>query len=247
MLSNNLSKFIKSLQLKKYRAEHSCFFVEGRVNVLEVLRSNFNVKMVLVTQEFFLEVKENALPHLPIELVKESDLEKIGTFKSNNFGLAVIEIPQNSDLDYNPSEWSLAYDQINDPGNFGTIIRTADWFGVKNIYCSLDSVDLYNPKVINSTKGSFTRVKVHYVDLNEFLTDKNFVTAEMDGKNVSDFKWEQGGVILMGNESHGVDKSLSQKATTKLTIPKIGGAESLNVAVASAIFCSDMVSKFTRE
>jgi RNA methyltransferase, TrmH family len=247
MLSNNLSKFIKSLQLKKYRAEHSCFFVEGRVNVLEVVRSNFNVKMVLVTQEFFDEVKENALPNLQIELVKESDLEKNGTFKSNNFGLAVVEIPQNTDLNYNPGEWSLAYDQINDPGNFGTIIRTADWFGIKNIYCSLDSVDLYNPKVVNSTKGSFTRVKVHYVDLNEFLADKNFVTAEMDGKNLYDFKWEQGGVILMGNESHGVDKSLSKKATVKLTIPKIGDAESLNVAVASAIFCSDMVSKFTRE
>ncbi len=242
MLSNNNSKFIKSLQLKKHRTEHSCFFVEGRINVLEVLQSSYKVKTVLVTNEFYKEVKEFINAETELIEVKEADLEKIGTYTTNNFGLAVVYMSE-SKTHFDENSWSLAFDDINDPGNLGTIVRTADWFGIKNIYCSKESVDFYNPKVINSTKGSFTRVSVHYLDLDIFLKDKSVVSAEMKGTNVFDFNWSHGGVLLMGNESHGVRNSLSKICKDKITIPRIGHAESLNVAVATAIFLSDMVSK----
>jgi TrmH family RNA methyltransferase len=240
ILSSNLSKFIKSLQLKKFRTEQNCFFVEGKVNVLEALSSNFVIKHLLITLDNYESVKDIVKNDAEIIVVKESDLEKVGTYQSNNFGLAVLEIPQSKNAEFDPETWSLAFDNINDPGNFGTIIRTADWFGVKNIYCSKDSVDFYNPKVINSTKGSFARVNIHYVDLEDFLKNKNLVSAEMDGKNYREFDWKGGGILLMGNESHGVRKELSELCKAKLTIPRKGKAESLNVAVATALFCAEI-------
>ena len=243
MLSSSSSKFIKSLQLKKYRKEHSCFFVEGRINVLEVLCSDFVVKTVLVTAEYQKEVEKVVQNGVEIIVVKINDLEKIGTYKSNNFGLAVVEMPNYATIDFSVDSWSLAFDDINDPGNLGTIVRTADWFGIKNIYCSLESVDFYNPKVINSTKGSFTRVKIHYVDLAQFLADKHVVSAEMNGRDLYQFEWPKKGVLLMGNESHGVSSALSGLCSSKITIPKLGGAESLNVSIATAIICSDIFAK----
>jgi RNA methyltransferase, TrmH family len=243
MLSNSSSKFIKSLQLKKYRREHSSFFVEGRINVLEVLESNFEVISVLVTSEYVSEVKDYLKVGIELIEVKEADLAKIGTYQSNNFGLAVVRMPDENISNFNNQEWSLAFDDINDPGNLGTIVRTADWFGIKNIYCSMESVDFYNPKVINSTKGSFSRVNVHYVDLEEFLKDKEVVSAEMNGTNLHQYIWATGGVILMGNESHGVKNSLSKLCKQKITIPRVGGAESLNVAVATSIIIADLSAK----
>jgi RNA methyltransferase, TrmH family len=240
MLSSSKSKFIKSLQLKKFRQEQNCFFVEGKINVMECLLSNFQLISLFLTHSA-LELIEKIIPkNVEINLVSESDLEKVGTYQSNNFGIAVLAMPQKSSVFYDENEWSLAFDTINDPGNLGTIIRTADWFGIKNIYCSADSVDVFNPKVLNSTKGSFARVNVHYLGLETFLKDKIVVSAEMNGEPLSSYNWKKGGILLMGNESHGVKKELSDLCVAKLTIPKIGKAESLNVAVATSLFCYEM-------
>ena len=245
MISNNQSKIIKSLQLKKYRKLHSSFFIEGKINVLEALESNFVVKTVFVTLEHEELVRSKCSESVEIVSVNDKELQKVGTYKTNNFGIAILEIPL-SEKTYNKDEWSIALDDINDPGNLGTIIRTADWFGIRNIYCSMDSVDVYNPKVLNSTKGSFSRVSVHYVDLNDFLTDKFTVTAEMEGESLYDFHWPKGGILIMGNESHGVSKSISELAKAKVTIPSQGKAESLNVGIATAIICSDILAKSNR-
>ena len=136
---------LKSLQLKKYRKLHSSFFIEGRINVLEALDSNFVIKTVFVTKEYEDLIKDKCSEDIDIVLINEKELQKIGTYKTNNFGVAILEIPA-TEINYNKNEWSLALDDINDPGNLGTIIRTADWFGIKNIYCSLDSYSFTNVK-----------------------------------------------------------------------------------------------------
>lgn len=246
MISNKQSKIIKSLQLKKYRKLHSSFFVEGKINVLEALTSNSVVKTVFVTADYEEIVRSRLLNNCEVIVVSAKELEAVGTYKSNNFGLAIIEMRLEKPV-FNNSEWVIALDGINDPGNLGTIIRTADWFGIKNIYCSEDSVDVYNPKVLNSTKGSFARVNVIYTDLDAFLKGKFTVTAEMDGENLYDYKWGNGGVIVMGNESHGISDLISNTSNAKITIPSIGAAESLNVGVATAIICSDLRSKLRRK
>lgn len=244
MLSNSTSKFIKSLQLKKFRKAHSSFFVEGKVNVLEILTSHHTISHILVTKEFYAVVLSLASPQTEVLEVTENDLLKVGTLKSNSFGLAVARIPESSSAALKDGEWALALDDVNDPGNLGTILRTADWFGISKVFCSMDTVDFYNPKVINSTKGSFGRVEVIYTDLVELLSTSHGVSAEMQGEPLYTFKWpSRGGVIVMGNESHGVSSAVSHQCKHCITIPKYGQAESLNVAVATSIICSDLRSK----
>jgi len=243
-MKHELLKFIKSLQLKKFRKLHSSFFVEGKVNILEALESDFKVKHLLITPEGLNDISSELIKDISVISVSEKELLKIGTFRSNSFGLIVLEIPENEKLQLEPGEWCLALDDVNDPGNLGTIVRTADWFGIKKVFCSIETVDFYNPKVVNSTKGSFSRVSVIYTELSQLVSGNSSITAEMNGKNLYDFEWPQsGGVVLMGNESHGVSKELSKLASHKLTIPRLGGAESLNVGIATSIFCSDLAQK----
>lgn len=240
-MKNELLKFIKSLQLKKFRKAHSSFFVEGKVNVLEALDSEFTVTHLLLTPEGIENCAKMGLKKYNVVSVSEKELKNIGTYKSNSFGLAVLKMPNHLDKSLRKGEWALALNNVNDPGNLGTIIRTADWFGIKTVYCSAETVDFYSPKVINSTKGSFSRVSVIYKDLIDVIKNKETVTAEMTGASLYDFKWSnEGGIILMGNESHGVSLELSSLADKKLTIPQVGGAESLNVAIATSIFCSEL-------
>lgn len=244
MLSNSTSKFIKSLQLKKFRNAHSSFFVEGKVNVLEILTSRYSISHLLVTKEFFSLVQSLASSKTEVIEVTEKDLLKVGTFKSNTFGLAVATIPEPTSITLEPGEWAIALDDVNDPGNLGTILRTADWFGVSKVFCSLDTVDFYNPKVINATKGSFARVEVVYTDLTHLLANHVGVSAEMDGEPLYGFYWpKSGGLIVMGNESHGVSNAISALCQHQITIPKFGQAESLNVAIATSIICSDLRAK----
>lgn len=243
-MRNELLKFIKSLQLKKFRKAHSSFFVEGKVNVLEAIDSEFKISHLLLTPEALNSFNKMDLSGLEVHTVSEKELKNIGTYKTNSFGLAVLEMPVNLRSGLKKGEWSIALEDLNDPGNLGTIIRTADWFGIEKVFCSSDTVDFYSPKVINSTKGSFARVSVFYCNLNDLVKENNVVTAEMVGHNVYDYDWpDEGGIILMGNESHGVSNDLSSLASKKLTIPQYGGAESLNVAIATSIFCSELARK----
>ena len=238
MFTKNQAKLIKSLQDKKNRVELGLFLVEGEKSVVEVLNSNFEIDFVLTTTEFFdkygEKIREKAKAY---EIVNQFDLEKVGTFETNDSALAIVKQNINTEPKINKNEIALALDEIKDPGNLGTIIRIADWYGIKNIVASKETVDFYNPKVITATKGSFTRVNIFYTNLNDFLskTESPILGAFLNGKNIHKTKFPTGGILLMGNESNGISKEIEKFVTKKITIPAFGIAESLNVAIATAV------------
>ncbi len=170
MISKSTAKFIKSLQIKKYRIIEGCFLVEGAKNVQELIHSDYKVRMVLGTAVFF---NNNQVLGLKSQFekmeVSQMELVGLGTFQANNQALGVAEIPPNQNVSLNNKEFTLVSDRIQDPGNLGTIVRVADWYNIKNLICSTDTADFYNPKVINATMGSFTRVNHFYTDLKSFL------------------------------------------------------------------------------
>ncbi len=236
--TKNQAKIIKSLQDKKNRVELGLFLVEGEKSVVEVLNSTFEIDFVLTTTEFFdkcgEKIREKAKSY---EIVNQFDLEKVGTFETNNSALAVVKQNKNTEPKIGNNEIVLVLDEIKDPGNLGTIIRIADWYGIKNIIASKETVDFYNPKVITATKGSFTRVNIFYTDLKDFLSKKKLpvLGAFLNGGNIHKTKFPASGILLMGNESNGVSKEIEKFVTEKITIPAFGMAESLNVAIAAAI------------
>lgn len=176
--------------------------------------------------------------------VTETELQKISTLQTPQSILALVHIPKQTDIDVNrlKNKFSLVLDDVQDPGNFGTIIRTADWFGIKNIICSEHTVEAYNPKTVQSTMGSLCRVNVQYTSLNDFLATSKLPVygALLNGANIYKTQWNNEGLILLGNEGHGISKELIEKINFPVTIPRFGDAESLNVAVSAAIFCSEI-------
>ena len=239
MISNRESKFIKSLQLKKFRQLENQFVVEGAKNVLELLKSDLKVVKIYTTTSFQI-INNELLENSGIELVnvKEAELSKVGTFSNNNAALAVVEIPTYLPLDQSQSV--LAFDRIKDPGNLGTVIRIADWYGFTDIVCSPESVDCYNPKVISATMGSFARVRVHYLPLDELLANSNHVYGTtLQGENIHQLEFQEPAVVVFGNESEGLADHLKKYLTKEVYIPGYGGAESLNVAVSTAVFCDN--------
>ena len=176
--------------------------------------------------------------------VNNAELEKISTLQTPQGILALVHIPAKQKLDFNSlkNSFSLVLDDVQDPGNFGTIIRTADWFGIKNIICSENTVEAYNPKTVQSTMGSLCRMNINYVKLETFLTEAKLPIfgALLAGNNIYETKWGNEGLILLGNEGHGISQELISKISIPITIPRFGEAESLNVAVSAAIFCSEL-------
>ncbi|WP_420386123.1 RNA methyltransferase [Roseivirga sp.] len=237
MLSKRQSKYFKSLQLKKYRQTEGKFLVEGAKGVEEVLQSDFEVEALIGTSAYLSSLAENLKSKAKETIeAKETDLLQVGTFKSNNTGIAVVKIPGQDRNVVEEKGLILALDAVNDPGNLGTIIRIADWYGIKTLVCSMDTADVYNPKVINSTMGSFTRVNVMYADLKDYLSksDKKVYGALLEGESI--YKTDlTDGIVLMGSESHGISEELRPFVTDPVKIPGRGGAESLNVAVATAV------------
>lgn len=236
MITNNQKKFVKSLAQKKFRIEHNCFVVEGVKLVKELLQSDFDVVNIFATSDW---IEKNS--SVDAEQVSSKDLAIMSSFKTANEVLAVVKQKQLENVDYS-EHFTIALDNIQDPGNLGTIVRTADWFGVKSIVCSKDSVDVYNPKVIQSTMGSIFRVGVYYTDLKDYLSNKKNVVyaATLSGKNIYKQKLQKdNAVLLMGNESKGVSSELLSFVNEEISIPKIGEAESLNVATATAILCAE--------
>ncbi len=238
MLTKNQAKLIKSLDEKKNRVELGLFLVEGEKSVAEVLDSDFEISLVVATTEFFDiygdKVREKAES---FEIVNQSELEKIGTFKTNDAAIAVVKQKYNETFEIGKQELVLALDEVKDPGNLGTIIRIADWYGIKNIVASRETVDFYNPKVVTATKGSFTRVNMFYTDLKDFISGSKLpvLGAFLDGENIHKTKFPESGILVMGNESNGISKEIEKLVTQKITIPAYGKAESLNVAIATAI------------
>lgn len=238
MLSKNQIKYINSLQQKKFRLEHQSFVVEGAKSVIELLKSNFEIELLFVTQLFFKE-NEALLQNLSTtpEVVEENELEKAGSFSSNNAALAVVKTKKNVDLLVSDNEFALILDDIRDPGNLGTIIRIADWYGITKIICSNSTVDVYNPKVINSTMGSFTRISLYYTDLEDFIKNQrvNIYGTLLEGENIHKTNFANSGYIVIGNEANGISEEIIKLITHKITIPKFGGAESLNAGIATAV------------
>lgn len=245
MLTKQTVKFTKSLQNKKFRRLYNQFIIEGEKSVLEVLSSDFKIEKLLVTSYFHTKYKQLLAPFSAlIELAGDMELDTIGSLQSNDAAIAVcvekdVTLPESI-----KGEWVIALDNINDPGNLGTIIRIADWYGITKIICSEDTADFYNPKVINASKGSFLRVQVHYTDLPVFLKQQSVSVygADLHGENIHTAVFEKEGILVMGNEAHGISGEVKACITQMVTIPKFGQAESLNVGIATAICCDRIKS-----
>ncbi|MEP5612416.1 MAG: RNA methyltransferase [Cyclobacteriaceae bacterium] len=239
MISKNELKLIKSLKVKKYRVREKRFLVEGAKNVLELIKSTYVTDQILCTQEFY-GTNEGYLKNLDTHIVSEKVLEDTGTFKTNSTCLAVARSKEQPIGDIDLTKQIFVLDGVSDPGNLGTIIRTLDWFGFGQLVCSLDSAEFYNPKVINSTMGSFAKVTLCYTDLAKFLSQSNLSIygAEMNGLNLFDSKIEDPSVIVMGSESHGLSEDVKSMLNFSVSIPRFGDAESLNVATATGIIAS---------
>lgn len=243
MLSKNTLKFIKSLQQKKFRKQEQSFFVEGAKNVTELLQSDFEITHLLCTKKF-VEENHHLLPRAGGSLyeVSQKELESMGTFQSNDSALAVAKVKSNESFELDSNEWVIALDDVRDPGNLGTIIRIADWYGIKKILISNESADIYNPKVLHASMGSFTRIEFFYTDLANFFSKGNYAIygAFLEGKNIYEVDFGSGGIILMGNESNGICLEVGKFVSQKITIPRFGQAESLNVAIATSIICDNV-------
>ncbi len=238
MLTKNQIKYVQSLHIKKNRILHGTFLVEGAKNVLETVNSDFQIETLFVTEHFYKE-NRNVLDKQKsaFELIVTTELERLGTFATNDSAIAVVKTKNNQKL-LAENEIVLVLDDIRDPGNLGTIIRIADWYGLKKIVCSKNTVDFYNPKVIAATMGSFLRIKLFYTDLDEYLSGKNtgFIGgAVMNGTSVYKMQLPKSGYLIIGNESNGISKEVQLFVNQRITIPKRGEAESLNAGIATAI------------
>ena len=237
MLSKNQIKLISSLQQKKYRFANQLFFAEGVKVIQELVKSNFELEHLYTTKEDFKDIPSNK-----ITLITENELNKISALATPNTCLAVFKIPMESKII--ESGLVLALDSVRDPGNMGTILRLCDWFGIEQLVCSKQTVDIYNPKVVQATMGSITRVNVNYVDLAPFLkkTKLPVFGTFMDSDNIYKTHLPQEGIIVMGNEANGISESIEKLVTKRITIPRFGQlqiTESLNVATATAIILSE--------
>lgn len=242
MLSKNQIKLITSLQQKKYRKQHQLFFAEGVKVIEELLRSKYELQTLFVTEPLDFKVSTDK-----IYTISPAELKKISALTTPNNCLAVFKIP----MEYFSLKEGLivALDDVRDPGNLGTIIRLCDWFGVEQLVCSSETVDIYNPKVVQATMGSIGRVAVLYTDLVSFLktTSLPVFGTFMDGENIYKKDLPSNAILIMGNEANGISDEVAQCMTSKLTIPRFGQlqeTESLNVATATAIILSEFKRNF---
>lgn len=237
MVSKNQIKLITSLQQKKFRQIHKLFLAEGVKVIQELLQSNFVLEHLYVTETIFDEVDETKKTK-----ISDSDLKRISSLSTPNNCLALFEIPDQKPR--NDKGLVVVLDDVRDPGNLGTIIRLCDWYGVEQMVCSEQTVDVYNPKVVQATMGSISRVSVAYVDLEKYLKRASvpIFGTFMDGKNVYSETLAQEGILVLGNEANGISDKIEKLVTNKLAIPRFGKlqqTESLNVATATAIFLSE--------
>lgn len=241
MLSKAQIKLIKSLHNKKFRKETNMFIAEGKKLVEDIADSTFEILHVYATSRY-----TGSLKHMQIT---EDELSQISTLTAPQAILALCKIPESAGpLPVMKNEWALALDDMRDPGNLGTIIRIADWFGIEHIFCSDESVELYNPKTVQATMGSIARVKVHYLDLADTLTGyKNegmpIYGGSLQGKNIYNEQLGNNGILVIGNEANGISEKVARTITHQVSIPSYAkgkGAESLNAAVAAAVLCAEI-------
>jgi RNA methyltransferase, TrmH family len=240
MISKNEAKYIQSLFHKKTREAEGVFIVEGPKMLEEVLASDYVTRKIYATGEWMKVDRDIA----EVITVSEDELQRISGLQTANQVLAVVEQKKNVAAPFFKRKLSIVLDNLQDPGNLGTIIRIADWFGVKQIIAGNDTVELYNPKVIQSTMGSFVRVGIWYYDLEDIIkkADVPVYGALLNGKSVFEMSRVEEGLLVIGNESKGISGAIKQLVTEPITIPRFGGAESLNAAVATGIILSHIVA-----
>lgn len=244
--SKSKIKFIKSLRLKKYRLQENSFILEGAKNVKLLLESDYEISMVVATASFLHEYTSLLLKrNIEVFQVNEKVLSSLGTFQENNAALAVATIPANKPFTIHKHQYGLVLDGISDPGNLGTIIRVADWYGMAGVICSTNTVERYNPKVLHASMGSFINTKVYYTDLPSYLaqTSLPIIGTFTKGENLHDPQtvWPSEGLIIIGNEAKGISETLMPYIQQKISIPNYGHAESLNAALATAIVSDNLI------
>lgn len=239
MVVKSRLKFINGLQLKKNRAQQGLFVAEGVKLVTELLASAYKVDKIYATTK-------DILPNnTSVELVTSHELAKMSGLKNPNKVLGVFHIPAADTVP--KDDWLVALDNVRDPGNLGTILRLCDWFGISSLVCSKNTVDCYNPKVLQASMGSIARVKICYTDLERFFTDTSLpiYTTGMEGASVYGITMPKKGILVMGNEGQGVSKLLETMSSKQISIPQFAEntAESLNVAMATAILLNEIRRK----
>lgn len=246
MLSKNKVKYIHSLELKKFRNEYNAFIAEGNKLVADMLPA-FDCEFLLAKPSWM--ATQGDIPAKELLVAEDEDIRKASLLKNPQDVLAIFKRPAWSMKEINPdTQLILALDGIQDPGNLGTIIRLADWFGIEHIVCSIDTVDVFSPKVIQATMGALSHVKVHYTELDNFLKEHNNYSTPiygtfLDGTDMYAKELSKTGIIVMGNEGNGIRPSIEELVTEKLYIPNYPPerqtTESLNVAIATAVICAE--------
>lgn len=240
MLSKNQIKLINQLNQKKQRKKHQLFFAEGIKTVKELLDSSYELEVLFTTADILFTEGSKT------QLISEKELKTISSLTTPQTVLGVFKIP---DIQPNPkAKISIVLDGVRDPGNLGTIIRLCDWFGIKQLICSSDTVDCYNPKTVQATMGSLARVQVNYIDIEKFLseTELPIYGTFMDGKNIYRQNLPDQALVVMGNEANGITREIEKLITDRIAIPQFGKikeTESLNVGTATAI----VISEFMRD
>lgn len=236
-LSKNQIKFIRSLNQKKFRDEHGLYLVEG-VKMVEELLNFFpeKIERLISTSDYDHSTLNSKIAHYKTDNIT---LKAISGLTTPNKLIAVVKKEPSSY--FQESAFIIALDGIQDPGNFGTILRLADWYGVKQIICSNETVDCYNSKVVQASMGSIFRIPVHYTNLSSFFEKSKLPVfgALLEGKNFQDEQLKPHGILLLGNEGQGISSEIQSYITHPITIPKYGNAESLNVSIATGILLSE--------
>ena len=239
MLSKNQVKLIQKLHHKKYRNELNLFIVEGKKSINEFLQAGYTPQLLIATEAFTTNVPQ----HL-ITPVSKDELRKVSTLQNPDEGLAVFEQPKHKGI--LQEGVIVALDNVQDPGNLGTIIRLCDWFGVETLLCNTQTVDCYNPKVVQASMGSLTRVAVHYLNLAAFLTTTALpvYTMDLEGENLYTATFPKDCILILGNEANGISSEVRALSNEVITIPRFSKhqrTESLNVAMAGAIILSEVM------
>ena len=241
MLSKAQNKYIRSLTQQKFRNENKVFIAEGEKIALEWLSTEAEIQMIIATKEWVEQQSALISKHSEAQLhiIKESELSALSALQTPNKVMLIVPIPGRKEVPF-LNEWYLVLDDIQDPGNMGTIIRIADWFGIDHVICSPGCVDVYNPKVVQSAMGGHLRVHVYETELEPFLSAVSLpkIAATLDGTNVYTMKRQDAGVLIIGNESKGVSEKLLAMAAKRVMIPRKGRAESLNAGVSAGILCA---------
>jgi RNA methyltransferase, TrmH family len=243
MLSKTKVKYIQSLGQKKGREQEGLFIAEGPKLVADLLEHQKNMIVAIYALPHWVEAQATTIKEVEVTMIDEMDLQKISQLSTPNQVVAIVKQFNYTNEINTKDRIVLVLDGIQDPGNMGTIIRTADWFGVQEVVCSTDSVEQYNPKVVQATMGSITRVQVHYKNLISWLMQVQvpvYVTA-LEGEPLQRIGKLKNGIIVIGNEGKGVSEAVMKLATQFVTIPKAGGAESLNASVATGVILSHLL------